>query len=230
MTGSQHTWFRARTSQPPENALYCQLMDACINHPDRRTALFCGRCGDPICVDCQMITGVGSRCVACVSLSPSEHSSQAERAPVSPVTDEQIRSFLVGFALVVFVALLFAPVIATVGLSYCVAQIVGVRSERSRAPALISSALFSVGYWIAIAPPLLVAIGRGDDVPASAGWIAFAAAGGFTAFIWRPLVAAARTVVRAGRPFLAGATVGCAFVASAAAWLLAAALVMLSVA
>ncbi len=42
----------------------------CIRHPQRPTVLRCGKCGEPICVDCTIQTPVGARCRECAQLKP----------------------------------------------------------------------------------------------------------------------------------------------------------------
>jgi hypothetical protein len=39
----------------------------CVNHPNRTTYLRCGRCNDPICPDCAVLTPTGYRCRKCVT-------------------------------------------------------------------------------------------------------------------------------------------------------------------
>lgn len=47
--------------QPPaEQVFYCK------NHPTRETLLRCNKCGDPICLDCAVLTDVGYRCKECI--------------------------------------------------------------------------------------------------------------------------------------------------------------------
>lgn len=38
----------------------------CKNHPDRETLLRCNKCGEPICLDCAVLTDVGYRCKQCI--------------------------------------------------------------------------------------------------------------------------------------------------------------------
>lgn len=40
----------------------------CVRHPNRETALRCGKCGDPICTRCIVQTPVGARCATCANL------------------------------------------------------------------------------------------------------------------------------------------------------------------
>jgi len=38
----------------------------CVNHPDRETLLRCNQCGQPICIQCAVLTPTGYRCKSCV--------------------------------------------------------------------------------------------------------------------------------------------------------------------
>lgn len=40
----------------------------CVNHPDRETLLRCGKCGQPICIECAVRHPVGLRCPQCAKL------------------------------------------------------------------------------------------------------------------------------------------------------------------
>ncbi|MEI6520678.1 MAG: hypothetical protein WCO98_11675 [bacterium] len=60
---------------------YTQNEQTCYRHPDRITAVSCGKCGKPLCPDCINHGPVGIRCIDC--LRPSNGRVTGMHAPVA---------------------------------------------------------------------------------------------------------------------------------------------------
>src|SRR5438128_9964016 len=60
MTQSVSTPANQQTNEPI--TLYC------YRHPDRETLIRCGRCGRPVCLQCQVRHPVGIRCKECAQI------------------------------------------------------------------------------------------------------------------------------------------------------------------
>ena len=76
-----------------ETILYCK------NHPDRETLLRCNKCGEPICMQCAVLTDVGYRCKECIA--------QVQNNYFNALTQDNPVAFLVGFG----VSLVATPIV-----------------------------------------------------------------------------------------------------------------------
>ena len=83
--------------QPPAEAvLYCK------NHPDRETLLRCNKCGEPICLDCAVLTDVGYRCKECIRAVQNNY--------FNALTQDNPVAFIVGF----LVSVVATPIIGMI--------------------------------------------------------------------------------------------------------------------
>lgn len=104
-----------QTSEP--TTLYC------ANHPDRETLIRCGRCGKPICLQCQVRHPVGVRCKEC---------AQIRKDPLTVLTPTQyalafvsaLGASIVGGFIAPFLGILFAFFIGPV-IGGMIAELVG---------------------------------------------------------------------------------------------------------
>lgn len=72
---------------PAEEVLYCK------NHPTRETLLRCNKCGEPICLDCSVLTDVGYRCKECIRSVQNNY--------FNALTKDNPIAFIVGFLVTV---------------------------------------------------------------------------------------------------------------------------------
>ncbi len=76
-----------RDEAPAEEVLHCK------NHPGRETLLRCNKCGDPICLDCAVLTDVGYRCKECIRSVQNNY--------FNALTKDNPIAFIVGFLVTV---------------------------------------------------------------------------------------------------------------------------------
>lgn len=109
----------------------------CPRHPETKTLLSCGRCGDPICPRCMVHTHVGARCPNC---------AQVKRVPTYDVSTKflsraVVTSVLVSVACAVLFILLGRPllfrvpyldILALVAIGYAVGESVSAVANRRR--------------------------------------------------------------------------------------------------
>lgn len=87
---------QAADSQPAaEGVVYCK------NHPGRETLLRCNKCGEPICLQCAVLTDVGYRCKECIA--------QVQNKYFNALTQDNPIAFIVGF----LVTLIATPIVGT---------------------------------------------------------------------------------------------------------------------
>lgn len=128
----------------------------CKHHPGTETYLRCGKCGEPICAKCVVITPVGARCRECARL---------RRLPTFALSPEYyLRALgaMLGAAIVggVLAGLLrsiipFGGILIPLGLGYLVGEAVALATNRKRATPL--KIIAGVGVVVALAlQPLVV--------------------------------------------------------------------------
>ena len=128
--GQQHP------GQPPDTEAEPRAL-RCKHHPGTETYLRCGKCGDPICAKCVVITPVGARCRECARL---------RRLPtfvLSPAHYARALAAMLGAAVVggLLAGLLgrmipFGAILIPVGLGYLVGEAVARGTNRKRATPL----------------------------------------------------------------------------------------------
>jgi hypothetical protein len=109
----------------------------CKHHPGTETYLRCGKCGEPICAKCVVITPVGARCCEC---------AQLRRLPtfvLSPEYYARALAAMLGTAVVggLLAGLLsrmipFGAILIPLGLGYLVGEAVARATNRKRATPL----------------------------------------------------------------------------------------------
>ncbi|MBI1800590.1 MAG: B-box zinc finger protein [Chloroflexi bacterium] len=158
----------------------------CANHPDRETLLRCGRCGKPICRQCQVRHPVGLRCRECAqirkdpiySLTPTNYALAFASALAAGTLGGLIAPFL-GF----FFAFFVGPVIGG-AIAEFVGRVIGYK--RGRPLQIIVGVCIALGVVTARLLVLFFAAGSGQAVGLSAGLlfrVAFASLTGSLVYI-----------------------------------------------
>ncbi len=157
MTQTKPTPATPTSSEP--TTLYC------ANHPDRETLIRCGRCGKPICLQCQVRHPVGIRCKECAqirkdpltTLTPAQYAL----AFVSALGASTVGGFIAPY-LGLFFALFVGPAIG-MGIAEFVGRVIGYK--RGLPLTLIVSVCIVLGVVVA---QLIVVLATGR-VPLGAG-------------------------------------------------------------
>ena len=121
----------------------------CYRHPDRETLIRCGRCGRPVCIQCQVRHPVGIRCKEC---------AQIRKDPLTTLTPTQyllafvsaLGASIVGGFIAPYLGLLFAFFIGPLiggGIAEFVGRIIGYK--RGLPLAVIVSVCIVLGVVIA---------------------------------------------------------------------------------
>ena len=164
----------------------------CANHPDRETLIRCGKCGKPICLQCQVRHPVGIRCKQCAQIrkDPLTNLSPAQYALafVSALGASTVGGFIAPF-LGIFIALFIGPAIG-MGIAEFVGRVIGYK--RGLPLTIIVSTCIVLGVVLAqlivllvsgrlppgagLNPGVLVAVGFSSIIP-SIVYIIFAIGG-----------------------------------------------------
>jgi len=123
-------------NQPPEIEAEPQAL-RCKNHPGTETYLRCGKCGEPICAKCVVITPVGARCRECAQLkrlptfvlTPGDYARAIVAMLVAAVGGGIIASFLAGI-------IPFGGILIPIGLGFVIGEAVALATNRKRATPL----------------------------------------------------------------------------------------------
>ena len=121
----------------------------CANHPERETLIRCGRCGKPICLQCQVRHPVGIRCKEC---------AQIRKDPLTTLTPAQytlafvsaLGASIVGGFIAPFLPLLFAFFIGPLiggGIAEFVGRVIGYK--RGVPLTVIVSVCIVLGVFVA---------------------------------------------------------------------------------
>lgn len=147
---------KQHSGQPPEIETEPQAL-RCKHHPGTETYLRCGKCGEPICAKCVVITPVGARCRECARL---------RRLPtfvMSPAHYARGLAAMLGAAVVggLLAGLLgrmipFGAILIPVGLGYLVGEAVARATNRKRATPLKLFAGLGVVLAYAFQPLVLL--------------------------------------------------------------------------
>jgi hypothetical protein len=150
----------------------------CAKHPHRPTVLRCGKCGQPICIECTIHTPVGARCRECADLRPLPQfdvkPGQLAKASVNGLfMAAGMAVICFDFLRVVPFSMWFAPILAGYAIGESVHRSAGrKRGSRLRWLAiglLVFSVVFGEAFFLGrqgffIAPGLVV-LGVGSDLP-----------------------------------------------------------------
>jgi len=106
----------------------------CVNHPQRETALRCGKCERPMCIDCLVHTPVGLRCRQCANI---------KRLPIYDVAPGRLLlAAAAGLAVGVIGGAVFFAVVGAFALwlspffGLAIGEVVSVAANRKRGPSL----------------------------------------------------------------------------------------------
>ncbi|MCL4534441.1 MAG: B-box zinc finger protein [Bacteroidetes bacterium] len=149
----------------------------CARHPHRPTVLRCGKCGQPICIECTIQTPVGARCRECAQLRPlpqyDVHPGQYAKAAVNGLF------MSAGMAVICFEflrAIPFSMWLAPLLAGYAVGASIHRTADRKRGPGLrrlaigfmlfstVFGELFYLGMQGLLASPGLIALGVSADL------------------------------------------------------------------
>lgn len=149
----------------------------CAQHPHRQTVLRCGKCGEPICIECTIQTPVGARCRNCAQLRPLPQfdvkPAQFAKAAVNGLfMSAGMAVICFEFLRVIPFSLWVAPLLA----GYAVGETVHRTANRKGGPRLrwlavglmllstVSGELFYLGMHGLLSSPGLAMLGVGSDL------------------------------------------------------------------
>ncbi len=149
----------------------------CARHPHRPTVLRCGKCGQPICIECTVQTPVGARCRECAQLRPlpqfDVRPSQFAKAAVNGLfMSAGMAVICFEFLRIVPFSMWLTPVLA----GYAVGETIHRSANRKRGRGLrwlaigmmllstVFGELFYLGMQGLLTSPGLVGLGVGSDL------------------------------------------------------------------
>lgn len=201
----------------------------CAFHPGEETALSCGQCGRPACIECVRHTSVGTRCLECLGQREPAGLAEGGAQPYVPlfglaqhdpreISAKAQRRYYAGLFITVALGTLLAPLVVFVGL--LVAVLLAALQRAEGWPRLISGYVYFIAAWFFVVPQVLPPINEKTswtelEIDASAAALILFAALLLLPFLWHPAKRSAVSLLHRERGFSGGLLVGTALVATA---------------